>query len=132
MSILSTFFQSAAYWFGIAAATAGLIGTPLGGKLADRILERYNSRNSTSRSEGVEESLRLPIISSMLPKINTLTAVAMCFVFPTLAMQDAAPFLTFLFLGWTLLCELLGAYWIVLLYVSVSVVLTFCIYFYQS
>jgi len=106
-SILSTFFQSAAYWFGIAAATAGLIGTPLGGKLADRILERYNSRNNTSRSEGVEESLRLPIISSMLPKINTLTAVAMCFVFPTLAMQDAAPFLTFLFLGWTLLCKLL-------------------------
>ena len=122
-------FQSAAYWFGIAAATAGLIGTPLGGKLADRILERYNSRNS-NRSEGVEESLRLPIISSMLPKINTLTAVAMCFVFPTLAMQDAAPFLTFLFLGWTLLCELLCAYWIVLLYFSVSVVLTFFINFY--
>ena len=125
--------RDAAYWFGIAAALAGVIGTPLGGRLADKILERYIGRRHTTdttrgQHEGVEESLRYPIISSMLPRINTLVCLGMCFVFPTLAMQEAAFFLgktffcsflftlmyitfthrfptVFLFVGWTLLCK---------------------------
>lgn len=102
--------RDAAYWFGIAAALAGVIGTPLGGRLADKILERYIGRRRTTdatrgQKEGVDESLRYPIISSMLPRINTLVCLGMCFVFPTLAMQEAAFFLVFLFAGWTLLCK---------------------------
>ena len=100
--------RDAAYWFGIAAAMAGVIGTPLGGKLADKILERYVGRSSDANrrgGEGVDDSLRYPIIASMVSRINVLVAIAMCFVFPTLAMKEATYFLTFLFIGWTLLCK---------------------------
>lgn len=99
--------RDAAYWFGIAAAVAGVVGTPLGGSLADEVLERFVGKDidHSRRDEGIDENLRYPIISSMLPRINLLVAAAMCFVFPTLAMQDTVFFLTFLFIGWTLLCK---------------------------
>ncbi|KAL9180586.1 hypothetical protein ACHAXT_011039 [Thalassiosira profunda] len=98
--------RDAAYWFGIAAALAGIIGTPLGGNIADRILIRYvghASSDAAGRAEGVDDSLRFPIIESMVTRVNILVAVSLLFVFPTLAMQEAAFFLTFLFIGWTLL-----------------------------
>jgi len=96
--------RDAAYWFGIAAALAGVIGTPLGGKLADKVLDRYVGRDSdTRRGEGVDDPLQYHIIASMVSRVNMLVAIALLFIFPTLAMQDAAYFLTFLFIGWTLL-----------------------------
>jgi methionine synthase I (cobalamin-dependent)/MFS family permease len=106
--------KAAATWFGITAALAGVIGTPLGGSFVDKVLARYGAagnnnnidgRSSSSgfRGEGVSDSLRHPIIASILPRINALVAFAMLFIFPTLAMENAAFFLTFLFVGWTLL-----------------------------
>jgi len=97
--------RDAAYWFGIAAALAGVIGTPLGGKLADRILQRYvgPANESTRQGEGIDDSLRFPISASMIARVNMLVAISLLFVFPTLAMQEAAFFLFFLFIGWTLL-----------------------------
>ncbi len=99
--------REAAYWFGISAALAGVVGTPLGGRLADKVLDRYvNGTADNARSgEGVDDSLRHPIIASMLARINMLIVIAMLFVFPTLAMQEAAFFLAFLAIGWTLLCK---------------------------
>ena len=74
--------RDAAYWFGIAAALAGVIGTPLGGKLADKVTERYVGTNdvSTMDSAGIDDSLRYPIIASMVSRINMLVAISMCFV----------------------------------------------------
>ena len=103
--------RDAAWWFGIAAAAAGLIGTPLGGRLADMVLIRYgggdqgDSANSISpTAPGVmDDSVRWPFIASMISRINVLVACSLLAVFPTLAMQEAAFFLTFLFIGWTLL-----------------------------
>ena len=98
--------REAAYWFGISAALAGVIGTPIGGNLADKILERYvNNADGARRGEGIDDSLRHPIIASMLSRINILVAVSMIFIFSTLAMREAAFFLAFLVIGWTLLCE---------------------------
>ena len=98
--------REAAYWFGISAALAGVIGTPIGGTLADKILERYvNNADGARRGEGIDDSLRHPIIASMLSRINILVAVSMIFIFSTLAMREAAFFLAFLVIGWTLLCE---------------------------
>lgn len=99
--------REAAYWFGISAALAGVIGTPLGGRLADKVLDRYVSgtADNARSGEGVDDSLRHPIIASMLARINLLIIIAMLFVFPTLAMQEAAFFLAFLAIGWTLLCK---------------------------
>jgi MFS family permease len=99
----------AATWFGITAALAGVIGTPIGGSFVDKILARYGAGRdgdddgSGVRVEGVDDSLRHPIIASILPGMNALVTAAMIFVFPTLAMQNAAFFLCFLFVGWTLL-----------------------------
>jgi hypothetical protein len=100
--------KAAATWFGITAALAGVIGTPLGGSFVDKVLARYGasdgrSSSSGNRGEGVSDSLRHPIIASILPRMNALVAFAMLFIFPTLAMENAAFFLTFLFVGWTLL-----------------------------
>lgn len=101
--------KEAATWFGITAALAGVIGTPLGGGIIDKILIRYGAgddndgSSSGARGEGVDDSLRHPIIASILPRMNALVAVGMLFIFPTLAMQNAAFFLGFLFVGWTLL-----------------------------
>jgi MFS family permease len=99
--------REAAYWFGISAALAGVVGTPIGGRLADKVLDRYvNSMDGSARSgEGVDDALRQPIIASMLSRINMLVVISMVFVFPTLAMQEAAFFLAFLIIGWTLLCK---------------------------
>lgn len=99
--------REAAYWFGISAALAGVIGTPLGGRLADKVLDRYVSgtADNARSGEGVDDFLRHPIIASMLARINLLIIIAMLFVFPTLAMQEAAFFLAFLAIGWTLLCK---------------------------
>jgi MFS family permease len=102
----------AATWFGITAALAGVIGTPLGGSLVDKILARYGAGDTADnhngsgggvRGEGVDDSLRHPIIASILPRMNALVAIGMIFIFPTLAMRNAAFFLCFLFVGWTLL-----------------------------
>jgi MFS family permease len=90
--------RDAAYWFGIAAALAGIIGTPIGGKLADTVLERYGG-------QGHDDSLRHAINASMLPRINMLVGIALVFIFPTLLMQEAVFFISFLFIGWTLLCK---------------------------
>lgn len=95
--------RDAAYSFGIAAALAGVIGTPLGGKLADTVLERYVG--GAGVDAGVEDSLRFPIVASMIARVNVLVVVALCFVFPTLLMENAPFFLTFLSIGWTLLCK---------------------------
>ena len=99
--------RQAAYWFGTSAALAGVVGTPIGGKLADKVLDRYvNGESGSARSgEGVDDALREPIIASMLSRVNILVVISMLFVFPTLAMQDAAFFLAFLIIGWTLLCK---------------------------
>ncbi|KAL7554212.1 hypothetical protein ACHAWF_017634 [Thalassiosira exigua] len=104
--------REAAYWFGIAAALAGVLGTPLGGRLADKVLDRYGvgraggegeDGGGAARGEGVAEELRFPVVASLCARINALVAASLLFVWPTLAMQDAAFFLTFLFAGWTLL-----------------------------
>lgn len=103
--------KEAATWFGITAALAGVIGTPLGGSFVDKILEKYGADADNDggyggggvRGEGVDDSFRHPITASILPRMNALVAVAMIFIFPTLAMQDAVFFLSFLFVGWTLL-----------------------------
>jgi len=107
--------RDAAYWFGIVAALAGIIGTPLGGKLADKILKRHGAGSGGSSTTGgsssggedvgVDDSMRYPIIASMVSRVNALVALSLLFVFPTLLMQDAVFFLTFLFIGWTLLCK---------------------------
>lgn len=88
--------RNAATWFGIAAASAGVIGTPLGGKLADKVLARYGGH-------GHDDTLRHAINASMLSRVNGLVAVALVFIFPTLLMTEAVFFLSFLFIGWTLL-----------------------------
>lgn len=90
--------QDAAIWFGIAAASAGIIGSPLGGRLADKVLQRYGG-------QGHDDSLRHAISASMLPRINVLVGIALIFIFPTLIFQEASFFISFLFIGWTLLCE---------------------------
>lgn len=90
--------QDAAIWFGIAAAAAGIIGSPLGGRLADKVLQRYGG-------QGHDDSLRHAINASMLPRINVLVGIALIFILPTLLFQEAAFFISFLFIGWTLLCE---------------------------
>jgi MFS family permease len=99
--------REAAYWFGTSAALAGVVGTPIGGRLADKVLDRYvNSMDGSARSgEGVDDTLRQSIIASMLSRINMLVVISMVFVFSTLAMQEAAFFLSFLIIGWTLLCK---------------------------
>eukprot|EP00578_Thalassiosira_sp_NH16_P025160 CAMPEP_0181088058 /NCGR_PEP_ID=MMETSP1071-20121207/6589_1 /TAXON_ID=35127 /ORGANISM="Thalassiosira sp., Strain NH16" /LENGTH=541 /DNA_ID=CAMNT_0023169959 /DNA_START=421 /DNA_END=2046 /DNA_ORIENTATION=- len=98
--------RDAAYSFGVAAALAGVIGTPLGGSLVDKIMERYTGSNTHEPmrgGEGIDDSLRYPIIASVVARINALVVTAMLFVVPTLVMKDATFFLSFLFIGWTLL-----------------------------
>lgn len=99
--------RDAAYWFGTSAALAGVVGTPIGGRLVDKVLDRYvNGESGNARTaEGVDDALRQPIVASMLSRINMLVVISMMFVFPTLAMQEAEFFLSFLIIGWTLLCE---------------------------
>lgn len=94
----------AATCFGVAAALAGVIGTPLGGRMVDLLLIHYSSGDSSAGGvENVDESMRNEIVTNLMPRINILVGVALLFVFPTLAMQEAVYFLTFLFIGWTLL-----------------------------
>ena len=92
----------AATWFGIAAASAGVVGTPLGGRLADRVLARYGGHEHDGHADG---SIRHAINASMLSRVNVLVALALVSIFPTLLMTEAVFFLSFLFIGWTLLCE---------------------------
>lgn len=91
----------AATWFGIAAASAGVVGTPLGGRLADRVLARYGGVHD-GHDDG---SIRHAMNASMLSRVNVLVALALVSIFPTLLMTEAVFFLSFLFIGWTLLCE---------------------------
>ena len=69
----------------------------MGGNLADKVLKRYGGQG--------DDSLRHSINASMLPRVNVLVVIALIFIFPTLLMQEAVFFISFLFIGWTLLCE---------------------------
>mmetsp|Transcript_10166 Transcript_10166/g.21841 ORF Transcript_10166/g.21841 Transcript_10166/m.21841 type:complete len:419 (+) Transcript_10166:1-1257(+) len=123
--------RTAAVCFGIAAALSGVIGTPLGGKLVDRVMERHfhqenhnpnhdhNQNHTTTTSSStssspianttnpmglnIDPTTRNTLLSSLLPRLNLLVLLAVLFVLPTLLMQQAAFFLSFLFLGWTFL-----------------------------
>ena len=92
----------AATWFGIAAASAGVVGTPLGGRLADRVLAHYGGHEHDGHAD---VSIQHAINASMLSRVNLLVALALVSIFPTLLMTEAVYFLSFLFIGWTLLCE---------------------------
>ena len=100
----------AAVCFGSAAAISGIVGTPIGGKLVDRVVSRYGGKNieEGSMSPGIgadkiDDSMRHSIISSIMPRINVLILGSLLFIFPTLVMHDAVYFLTFLSIGWMLL-----------------------------
>jgi hypothetical protein len=69
----------------------------LGGNLADKVLKRYGGQG--------DDSLRHSINANMLPRVNVIVVIALIFIFPTLLMQEAVFFISFLFIGWTLLCE---------------------------
>lgn len=98
--------RMAASWLGALAAVAGIIGTPIGGRLADEILESYMGVAHDAKSgESVDDALRHPIIASMLSRINIILAVSMMFVFPTVVVKNAAIYLMLLLIGWILLCE---------------------------
>ena len=96
--------QSAATAFGITAAASGVVGVPMGGKLADKVLARYVGGDSNGGGDGaVDDSLRNPIAASLMGKVWVLVLLALLVIFPTLAIDSPAPFLSLLFLGWTLL-----------------------------
>ena len=96
----------AASWFGTLAAVAGILGTILGGRLADKVLKQYRGREGDARrGDGVDDAFRHPIIASMLPRISMLVVMSMIFVFPTVVVHNAVVFLVLLFIGWVLLCK---------------------------
>ena len=100
--------QSAATAFGITAAASGVVGVPMGGRLADRVLARYvgvgqDGGSANGGGEGVDDSLRYPIAASLMGRIWVLVLLALLVIFPTLAIDNPVPFLSLLFVGWTLL-----------------------------
>lgn len=101
--------QSAATAFGITAAASGVVGVPMGGKLADGVLARYIGQDSgggastSNGGEGVDDSLRHPIAASLMGRVWVLVLLALLAIYPTLAIDGPAPFLALLFVGWTLL-----------------------------
>ena len=94
----------AASIFGAFAALAGIIGTPLGGYLVDRIQQRSYAYHPTSCAvSGDDEdqsSSDLSALLSLLPAANTLICIASIFAWPTAFMTKPTPFLAFLFVGW--------------------------------
>mmetsp|Transcript_12646 Transcript_12646/g.28881 ORF Transcript_12646/g.28881 Transcript_12646/m.28881 type:complete len:613 (+) Transcript_12646:321-2159(+) len=100
--------KSAATAFGITAAASGVVGVPMGGKLADGVLARYigqdgGGASTSSSGEGVDDSLRHPIAASLMGRVWVLVLLALLAIYPTLAIDGPAPFLALLFVGWTLL-----------------------------
>ena len=100
----------AAVCFGSAAAISGIVGTPMGGKLVDRVVSRYGGKNMEEGSmspgigaDKIDDSMRHSIVGSILPRINVLILGSLLFIFPTLVMHNAVYFLTFLSVGWMLL-----------------------------
>eukprot|EP00804_Cyclotella_cryptica_P016863 CCRYP_001837-RB/>CCRYP_001837-RB protein AED:0.05 eAED:0.05 QI:1087/1/1/1/1/1/2/314/437 len=114
--------RTAAVCFGSAAALSGVVGMPLGGRLVDRVLSRYNKNGNSatpslldrqqqmgSPSPGcisgdkIDDSMRHLIVARIMPRINLLVFGSLLFIFPTLVMHEAVYFLTFLSIGWILL-----------------------------
>eukprot|EP00549_Striatella_unipunctata_P007710 CAMPEP_0118696626 /NCGR_PEP_ID=MMETSP0800-20121206/13967_1 /TAXON_ID=210618 ORGANISM="Striatella unipunctata, Strain CCMP2910" /NCGR_SAMPLE_ID=MMETSP0800 /ASSEMBLY_ACC=CAM_ASM_000638 /LENGTH=459 /DNA_ID=CAMNT_0006595791 /DNA_START=344 /DNA_END=1723 /DNA_ORIENTATION=+ len=81
--------QTAAVCFGLAAALAGLIGTPVGGNWIDQFLSKQTKDASSHR-----------LLVGLLPFIEFCTLGGIIFAWPTTIMNTPIPFLGFLFLGW--------------------------------
>ena len=88
--------RQAASWFGTLAMVAGVVGTQIGGKLADKVL-------ATGSKCG--DAFLHPIIANMLSRINILVAMSITFILSTVLVHNAAIFLVLLFTGWVLLCK---------------------------
>ena len=98
--------RQAASWFGTSAAVAGVVGTLLGGKVVDSVLEKYIEHSDDARrGDDVDDAFRHPIIASMLSRINVLVALSILFILPTISVHNAVIFLGLLFIGWVLLCK---------------------------
>jgi len=81
--------QVAAILFGSAAAVAGIIGTPLGGNLVDKLLARHLEDESYSE-----------LLAALLPQINVSIGVSVLFCFPTCIITNPVVFIVFLFFAW--------------------------------
>lgn len=86
-----------ARYFGITAACAGAIGTPLGGVVMDRVLSRHRRRKRRDNLTNMEQ------LTSVLPFITLFVTIGITLCYPTLFFKTATPFLSFLFMGWTVL-----------------------------
>mmetsp|Transcript_1836 Transcript_1836/g.2640 ORF Transcript_1836/g.2640 Transcript_1836/m.2640 type:complete len:672 (+) Transcript_1836:56-2071(+) len=114
---------TAATFFGITAAMAGIIGTPIGGNIVDRIRKQHSVANHDTLKHDTEDDnnnynhnpntnntaqqhifnlrlLNLKLLSSLLPMINSLITIGSLFAWPTCIVNTPFPFLTLLFFAW--------------------------------
>lgn len=89
--------QAGARSFGITAALAGVIGTPLGGLVMDKVLSRNKRRKMKDTLTNMEQLVHV------LPVITIFVTVGITICYPTLFFTTAFPFLAFLFFGWAVL-----------------------------
>eukprot|EP00550_Attheya_septentrionalis_P009271 CAMPEP_0198294724 /NCGR_PEP_ID=MMETSP1449-20131203/23921_1 /TAXON_ID=420275 /ORGANISM="Attheya septentrionalis, Strain CCMP2084" /LENGTH=513 /DNA_ID=CAMNT_0043994769 /DNA_START=54 /DNA_END=1595 /DNA_ORIENTATION=- len=87
--------KTASLFFGFAAACAGIIGMPIGGLIADRVLEKHGGGNRD------EASFR--ILPPMLTAVNMCVIASILSCWPTTITSNPGLFLLFLFFGWTFL-----------------------------
>jgi MFS family permease len=80
-----------AIWFGLAAATAGMIGTPLGGRFVDRLQEQHAG----------ESDIKLLAVLTKYISLGVLAGA--CVAWPSVFCTSPATFLFFVFGGWCFL-----------------------------
>lgn len=101
--------------FSITAALAGLVGTPMGGLVVDKILSKHkqndlhdaNNDTSNGGNESDEEKDKqiqnLRQLTSLLPVTTGIVATGIVVCYPTLLFNHPGPFLAFLFCGFIFL-----------------------------
>ena len=96
--------------FGITAAIGGVIGTPLGGVLTDKVLSQHekniNESNETPTEYEYHTSMRIKNLReliTLLPVTTGIVSIGIAICYPTLFISNAYLFLGFLFFGWIFL-----------------------------
>lgn len=84
--------EGAATTFGIAAALAGVIGTPLGGLMVDKVQALVGIHASAAEE-----------LTYLLPRINLCVIIGVLFCWPTCLATGPATFIGFIFFGWLFL-----------------------------
>lgn len=92
--------------FALTAAIGGILGTPVGGLIVDKVLDPYKEKyevndaeaDAIDSTESRIDSLRQ--LTTLLPVTTGVVGIGIFLCYPTLFFARATPFLGFLFVGW--------------------------------